>query len=318
MKHRKRRNMAKSSLLKTPLLIAGHRIELTHLDKILFPKDNIIKNDVVAYYSKIATYMMPYIKNRPISMLRYPNGIDHEGFYQKNAGEYFPDWITLEPIKAETGKIVNYVIIDKKATLVYLANQLCLTPHIWLSKVDKLDYPDRMIFDLDPSGKTFDFNLIRATAFAFKKLLEHIGLIPYIMTTGSRGMHIVVPLKKTENFDTVRAFSYDLASYVQKHDPKNLTLEIRKNKRGKKIFLDYLRNSYTATSVAPYAIRAKNGAPVATPIDWKEVEDPNLVSTRYTIFTVFDRLKKKGDPWKDISKNARSLGKAMKIFNDLE
>ncbi len=309
--------MAKNSSLKTAVSVGGHSVELSHLDKILFPKDGITKQDVVAYYAKIATTMMPYIKNRPISMLRYPNGIDHEGFYQKNAGEYFPDWITLKPIKAEAGKIVHYVIIDKEATLIYLANQLCLTPHIWLSKVDKLDYPDRMIFDLDPSGKTFDFSLIQKTAFAFKELLEHLGLVPYIMTTGSRGMHVVVPLKRTENFDTVRAFAYEIAAFIEKHDPKNLTLEIRKNKRGKKIFLDYLRNSYTATSVAPYAIRAKNGAPVATPIDWKEVEDPKLVSTRYTIFTVFDRLKKKGDPWKDISKNARSLGKAMKIFEDL-
>lgn len=309
--------MVKNSSEKNSLAVGGYTIELSHLDKVLFPKDDITKHDVVAYYAKIATHMIPYVKNRPISMLRYPNGIEHEGFYQKNAGEYFPSWITLKPIKSEGGKIVHYVVIDKKATLLYLANQLCLTPHIWLSKVDKLDYPDRMIFDLDPSGKTFYFSLIQKTAFVFKELLEHCGLVPYIMTTGSRGMHVVVPLKRMENFDTVRAFAYDIATFIQKHDPKNLTLEIRKNKRGKKVFLDYLRNSYSATSVAPYAIRAKNGAPVATPIDWKEAEDSKLVSTRYTIFTVFDRLKKKGDPWKDIAKNARSLSKAMKIFKGL-
>jgi len=309
--------MAKNSVLKTALTVGGHVIELSHLDKILFPKDGITKYDVVTYYAKIAATMMPYSKNRPISMLRYPDAIDHEGFYQKNAGAYFPEWITLKPLETEGGKLVHYVVVDKKATLIYLANQLCLTPHIWLSKIDKLDYPDRMIFDLDPSGKTFDFNQIRQTAFAFKELLEHIGLVPYVMTTGSRGMHIVVPLKRTENFDTVRAFAYDIASYIQKHDPNNLTLEIRKDKRGKKIFLDYLRNAYSATSVAPYAIRAKDGAPVATPIDWKEVEDSKLVSTRYTIFSVFDRLKKQGDPWKDISKNARLLSKAMKIFKGL-
>lgn len=309
--------MVKNKSHDNSLVIGGHTIECTHVDKVIFPKDDITKAEILAYYAKIASTMMPYVKNRPISMLRCPNGIQHEGFYQKNAGDYFPDWITLKSLKAEAGHVVNYVVINSKATLVYLANQLCLTPHIWLSKIDKLDYPDRMIFDLDPSGKKFDFNLIRQTALIFKELLEHIGLVPYIMTTGSRGMHVVVPLKRTANFDEVRAFAYDIAHYVQKNDPKNLTLEVHKASRGKKIFLDYLRNSYSATSVAPYAIRAKDGAPVATPIDWKEVEDSKLVSTRYTMFTVFNRLKKKGDPWKDIAKNAKSINGAKKIFYKL-
>jgi bifunctional non-homologous end joining protein LigD len=309
--------MVKNKLQSNSIVINGHTIECTHVDKIIFPKDAISKADILAYYAKIASIMLPYSKNRLISMLRYPNGIEHEGFYQKNAGEYFPSWITLKSLKAEVGHVVNYVVLDSKATLLYLANQLCLTPHIWLSKVDKLDYPDRMIFDLDPSGKKFDFNLIRKTAFVFKELLEHIGLVPYVMTTGSRGMHVVVPLRRTANFDEVRTFAYDIAQYIQKADPKNLTLDLHKVNRGKKIFLDYLRNSYSATAVAPYAIRAKDGAPVATPIDWNEVKDPKLVSTRYTIFTVFDRLKKKGDPWKDIAKNARSLASAKKIFYKL-
>lgn len=297
--------------------VGGHQIKLTNLDKILFPKDGIIKSEIVEYYYKISSVMIPYIKNRPISMLRYPNGINHEGFYQKNAGDYFPSWITLKPIKSEEKKLVKYVVVDNKATLVYLANQLCLTPHIWLSKIDALNYPDRMIFDLDPSGIKFDFNLIRKTAFAFKELLEKIGLVPFIMTTGSRGMHVVVPLDRKQPFEIVRAFAYDIALYLQNADPKNLTLEIRKAKRGKKIFLDYLRNSYTATAVAPYAIRAKQGAPVATPIDWEEVKDPKLVSTRYTYKTVFKRLEKKGDPWKALAKSARSLTKAQKIFKSL-
>jgi bifunctional non-homologous end joining protein LigD len=297
--------------------IGSYQIKLTHLDKILFPKDGITKQEIVEYYYKISSVMIPYIKNRPISMLRYPNGIDHEGFYQKNAGDYFPPWITLEPIRSEEGKVVNYVVVDKKATLVYLANQLCLTPHIWLSKIDALNYPDRMIFDLDPSGQKFDFKLIAKTAFAFKDLLEKIGLVPFIMTTGSRGMHVVVPLDRKQPFEVVRAFAYDIALYLQSADPKNLTLEVRKARREKKIFLDYLRNSYTATGVAPYAIRAKQGAPVATPIDWDEVGDPKLVSTRYTYKTVFKRLENKGDPWETLNKKARSLTKAQKKFEEL-
>lgn len=299
------------------ITISGYSIKLTHLDKILFPKDGISKKEIVEYYVNIAPTMLPYIKNRPISMLRYPNGIGYEGFYQKNAGDYFPQWITRKTIETDEGKPVNYVVVDKTATLVYLANQLCLIPHIWLSKIDKLNYPDRMIFDLDPSGKNFDFNLVRQTALAFKMLLEEIKLVPYIMTTGSRGLHVVVPLERKQTFAEVRTFAYDIASFMQKLDPKNLTLELRKVKRGKKIFLDYLRNSFIATSVAPYAIRAKDHAPVATPIDWDEVEDQKLISTRYTYKTVFKRLQEKGDPWHDINRNACSISKAQKEFKQL-
>ncbi len=305
-------------MVKNNITISGHTIELTHLDKILFPMDKITKQEVVAYYYQIAATMIPYMKNRPVSMLRYPNGINEEGFFQKNAGEYFPKWITLEPIKSEEGKIVHYVVVDQKATLVYLANQLCLTPHIWLSKIDKLNYPDRMIFDLDPSGEKFDFNQIRKTALLFKEFLEKLGLVPFVMTTGSRGLHVVVPLDRKQPFEKVRAFAYDIAFFLQQVDPDNLTLELRKSKRGKKIFLDYLRNSYTATAVAPYAIRAHPGAPVATPIDWHEVDDAKLDSQRYSIFTVFKRLEKKGDPWETMKKSARSIIKAQKIFNDMK
>lgn len=305
-------------MAKNSITIGGHVIELTNLDKILFPKDKITKKEVVAYYYKISSTMIPYMKNRPVSMLRYPNGINEEGFFQKNAGEYFPSWITFEPIKSVEGKIVHYVVVDKKATLIYLANQLCLTPHIWLSKIDKLNYPDRMIFDLDPSGTTFDFNRIRKTAFLFKELLEKLGLVPFVMTTGSRGLHVVVPLDRKHPYEKVRVFAHDIAFFLQQLDPDHLTLEMRKSKRGKKIFLDYLRNSYTATSVAPYAIRAHPMAPVATPIDWHEVGDAKLDSQRYSIFTIFKRLEKEGDPWGSMKKSARSITQAQKKFEAMK
>ncbi len=130
----------------TVVKIGGYAIEITHAAKILFPDDGTTKADLINYYYSIAPIMLPYVKNRPISMHRYPNGIDHEGFYQKNAGDYFPSWVTKKPLKTEQDEIVKYVVIDKQATLVYLANQGCITPHIWLSKIDKLNYPDRMIF----------------------------------------------------------------------------------------------------------------------------------------------------------------------------
>ena len=158
---------------------------------------------------------------------------------------------------------------------------------------------------------------MRTTALLFKEVLETIGLVPYIMTTGSRGLHINVPLDRKQSFEFVRSFAFDIARFVQKFDPKYLTLEIRKQARGKKIFLDCLRNSYSATAVAPYAIRAKDGAPVAAPIDWDEVHDSELVSTRYTINTIFKRLNTQGDPWQSFFKNARSLKKAAVKFQQL-
>ncbi len=294
--------------------VDGYSIQVSSIEKILFPGEGITKGDLINYYYSIAPIMLPYVNKRPISMHRYPNGIDHEGFYQKNASDYFPAWVTRKSLKTEQGEVVNYVVIDKRATLVYLANQGCITPHSWLSKIDKLDYPDRMIFDLDPSGEKFDFSHIRATALSIKTVLEELSLIPFVMTTGSRGLHVVVPLKRTEDFDDVRSFARSIAEYLVKNDPKNLTIEINKKKRGKKIFVDYLRNAYSATGVAPYAIRARAHAPVATPLDWDEIHDSTLRSDRYTLDTVFDRLNKHGDPWHGITRSARSLKAAMKKF----
>jgi len=287
---------------------------VSNVEKIVFPGDGITKGDIINYYYSIAPVMLPLVKNRLISMQRYPFDIEHDGFYQKNAGEYFPSWVALKSLQNSDGEVVKYVIIDKRSTLVYLANQGCITFHIWLSKVTALEYPDRMIFDLDPSGDTFDFSKVRQTALKIKALLEELSLIPFVMTTGSRGLHVVVPIKPIINFDGVRSLSRSIAQHLVNIDPKNLTLELRKNKRGKKIFIDYLRNGYGATGVAPYSLRARPHAPVATPLDWQEINDVHLRSDRYTLFTVFDRLNKHGDPWKDIAKSARSLKRAIKHF----
>ena len=300
----------------TTLMVDGYSINCTNIDKILFPEKKITKGDLISYYYSIAPLLLTYGGDRLITMHRYPEGINHEGFYQKNASDYFPAWINTVPLKAEGGKIVHYVVLDKKATLVYLANQACITPHCWLSRVDDLYYPDRMIFDLDPSGKNFDFSKIVLAATIIKNLLEKINLVPFLMTTGSRGLHVVVPLKRTEEFDSVRAFARSFAGYVVKNDPKNFTLELNKKKRGTKIFIDYLRNSYSATAVAPYAVREHPGAPVATPLDWEEIDDKKLRSNRYTYKTVFDRLNKKGNPWQSFYASARTLKGAMKKFKD--
>lgn len=288
--------------------IGRFKFKISSPEKILFPDVKITKGDLIDYYRDIVDTMFPLVKDRLISMVRFPEGVDGEIFYQKDAPEYFPYWITRVPIEASKGKEVKYVLLDKKATLVFLANQVC-TPHTWLSTVKKIYYPDRLIFDLDPSGKKFDFNVIRNTALAFRDILEEIGLYPYVMTTGSRGLHITVPIKQTWKFEEVRNFAKSLCQYMAHQAPKKLTVEMSKSKRGNKIFLDYLRNSVTATSVAPYAVREKPGAHVATPIDWKEVKDKDLTSKRYDIHSVFQRLKKHGEPWHDMKRHARALDK---------
>lgn len=297
------------------LKIGKYRVSITHASRELFPKDHITKEDVIQYYLDVAEFMLPHIKNRLITMQRFPNGIRDEGFFQKNIGGYFPAWIKSVPVKKKGGGVVHYAVCNDAATLIYLANQLCLTPHVWLSKKDKLNYPDRMIFDLDPSKK--DFALVKQTAFLLKDILETIGLVPYVMITGSRGIHVVVPLKRRHTFEEVRDFAYDIASHLVREYPRMMTLEMRKAKRRGRVFLDTLRNGYGATAVAPYAIRPKPGAPVATPITWRELSSPTMHAQRYTIKTVLQRLARKDDPWRNMSKDSQSLVRARKKLNAL-
>ena len=289
--------------------VGKYKVSITNPDKILFPKAKLTKTDFVEYYQKIAPIMLPHIKNRPIAMNRFPDGIKGELFYQKDAPDYFPDFIELQPVKRSSGGVIEYALINNTAALVYLGNYVCV-PHIWLSKEPKLNYPDRMIFDFDPSPGV-SFTTIKWAAKEMKKHLELLGLPTFVMTTGSRGLHVVVPLKRNYLFDEVRDFAREIAEYLVNKHPTKLTLEIRKDKRGKKIFIDTLRNAWGATAVAPYAVRAKEGAPIAVPIKWTEVS-ALTTSQKYTIKNIFQRISRVGDPWKDINKKACALTQARK------
>lgn len=292
--------------------IGRYTVELTHEDKLLFPKPRAItKQAFIEYYERIAPVMLPYMHNRPLTMHRFVQGITHEGFYQKDAGSYFPAWVKTKAISKEAGGMTRYVVCNNAATLVYLANQLCITPHLWLSRIDKLNYPDRMIFDLDPSGK--DFGVVRTLAKQLRQVLEDAGLKPFVMTTGSRGLHVVTPLKRVHTFDQVRAWAYTVAQHVVNENPQCCTLEVRKDKRRGKVFIDVLRNSYGATAVAPYAVRAHPGAPVATPLDWDEL--PLVRSAqKYTIKTIFKRLSTQTDPWQGMD-NYAAIVKKIQILS---
>ncbi len=284
-------------------VLNGHSLELSHLDKVFFPRAHLTKGDVIDYYEKIADYLLPHIKGHPIVMHRYPNGIADEGFYQKEVPDYFPSWIHRKTVPLKKGEHQTLVVIDDSASLVYLANQGVLVFHSWLSSADAIHTPNKIVFDLDPSGH--DVDALKDTARKIKKILEHHSLKPYVMTTGSRGYHIVTPLIPEHSFEAVHEFAKHIAEDLVKAEPHLYTVEINKEKRKGKIFIDYLRNSYGQTSVACYSLREHEGAPVATPLDWAELT--NTDPQTYTIKNILKRLSQKDDPWKDFEKHARKL-----------
>jgi len=282
--------------------IDGQEVNVTHADKILFPEDGISKGELIDYYCRVAETMLPHLRGRPVSMLRYPDGIEGKSFYQKQASAYFPDWIHYAAVPKKEGGVNRQVVCDDAATLVYLANQACITPHVFLSRDDRLNFPDRMIFDLDPQDE--DFSLVVRGATELRDLLMEAGLTPFVMTTGSRGLHVTVPLLRLADFDDVRYFAQVIAAVLVERDPDRYTTEMSIKKRGDRLFIDTLRNSYAATAVPPYAVRPKPGAPVATPLSWDELDDRKLTSRSYTIRNLFHRLDRIGDPWADIDRHA--------------
>jgi len=284
-------------------------VENPYSDKIYFPVSGITKGDLIGYYEEIADYMLPYLQDRPLTLHRFPNGIGKEGFYQKNASDYFPDWIKTEKIKKKGGW-VNHVICNDKATLRYLAAQGTITFHVTLSKTDKLNYPDKLIFDLDPSIQNFE-SVINGAQILRRLLEEELKLSTYVMLTGSDGLHLAVPLMRVENFDEVRDFAKRVAGYLAELYPEDFTIEMRKDQRKGRLFLDYLRNSYAQTAVCPFSVRAFENAPVAVPISWDELAQMRN-SRAYTIHTIFDRLREKPNPWKDFCQNAKILSNAKK------
>lgn len=296
--------------IKSIITVNNHRITLGNRNKIWFPRSKITKGQIIDYYHTMGPIIMSHIKNHIIMLQRLPDGIKGESFYQKNAAPYFPSWIKTIPLKKENGQNVDYIIAKNLATLLYLTNHGTLTFHSWQSRADKLDYPDRMIFDLDPSIE--DFTSVRKAALLIKDIFDDLKIPSFAMTTGSRGIHIYTPLKRVHTFDQIADFSLLIAQKLLAENPKMFTLEIRKNKRAGKIFIDTLRNRYGATSVVPYSVRPREKAPVAAPLWWPEVKDSRLTSQKFTIKNIIERIKSEGDPWHEVDTYALSLKKHLK------
>jgi bifunctional non-homologous end joining protein LigD len=283
----------------TVLVDAGSRqVEISSEDKIFFPDAGISKGDLAEYYNRVGDIMLPHVVDRALTLHRFPDGIEGEGFFQKETPDYFPEWISRAPLAKEGGTVV-YPVCTEKATLVYLVDQGCITPHVWLSRTDRPENPDRMVFDLDPPDDSEDLGLLHDTARGVRDSLDDLGVPSFVMTTGSAGYHVLVPLDASVAFDDVRAVSRRLAERVVQRFPDSTTVEQRKDRRDGKIFIDYLRNSYAQTTVAPYAVRALPRAPVATPIRWDELADST--PRTWTLDNIFRRLGQIDDPWQDLS-----------------
>ena len=289
----------------------GRTVEIGHADKLMFPKDGISKADLARYMIKIAPLMLPHIDGRPLSYQRFPDGIEGTGFFQKHAGDHFPEWVRRAPL-AKEGGTVDYVVADSAATLAYLADQAAIVLHVGLAPVDRPDHPDRLVIDLDPPED--DFAQVVAAARRVKDLLDRLDLASFVMTTGSRGLHVVLPLDRKEAFDAVRDVAHDLAAWLARAHPEELTVEQRKAKRADRVFLDVGRNAYGQTAVAPYSPRARPGAPVATPVDWREIDAEGMTARHWTIPNIGRRLGQRDDPWKEIARaphNAAAIGRGL-------
>jgi len=278
------------------------RVLLSHPEKVLFPADGITKADLAAYHERVAPAMLAHVRDRPLNLWRWNSGIDGERVVQQEIPRGAPDWVRRVEVPRRRGGSVCHAIAGDAATLVWLANQNCITPHVWTSRADRLDRPDRMIYDLDPPDEGADFGHIREAALAMGELLRELGREPYAMTSGSRGIHVVAPLRRTAPHDEVRERAREIAEELAARHPKRLTTAWRKARREGRILIDTARNTYAQTTVAPYAVRARPGAPVATPLRWDELEDPRLRADSFTLATVPARLERDGDPWAPIGR----------------
>jgi bifunctional non-homologous end joining protein LigD len=283
-------------------------VKLSHPDKVLFPDDGITKADLADYYASVADAMLPLVKDRPMNLWRWNTGIDGQRVVQQGIPKGAPEWVARVEVERRAGGNVTHAMINDARTLRWLSNQNCITPHVWQSRADKLDRPDRIVFDLDPAteDEMEQFDDVRKGALALGDHLRELGLVPFAMTTGSRGIHVVAPLKRTKDANTVRERAGEIAEeFAASHD--TLTTFWRKEKRDGRILVDTARNTYAQTVVAPYAVRALPGAPVATPLEWDELKDPELHPRRWTLRDVGARIADRGNPWSDIRLEARSL-----------
>ncbi|MEA2470378.1 MAG: bifunctional non-ous end joining protein LigD [Thermoleophilaceae bacterium] len=280
--------------------------QVSHPDKVLFPQIGVTKLDLARHYERVAEAMLPYVRDRPLALQVFPKGVDEHGFFMKAVPDYFPAWVERVTVP-KRGGTVTHPLANDADTLVYLAGQNVVTLHTWLSRADEPQLPDRLIVDFDPSKTSGGFADVRAAALDAGERLRDAGLVPYAMVTGSRGIHVVCPLRRGPSFSDVHGFARALAEGMVEDRPGKLTLEWHKAERGDRIYVDVNRIAYAQHAVAPYAVRARGKAPVAMPIQWEELNDRRLKPDRWTVENAGARLDSEGDPWKGMARRARKL-----------
>ena len=282
----------------------------------MFPEDGITKGELAAYYEAMAPVMLPHIEARPVTMERYPSGIDKKGFWQKDVSKGFPDWLERIEVPKKDG-IVHHPIITDTRSLLWVTNQNTVTQHVWGSRTPNLYYPDVCVFDLDPS-KEDEPDVLRAVALALRDFLEELGLPSWVKTSGSKGFHILVALDGTAKMGEVARFAHAVGAAMVKRDPERLTQEFAKADRGGRIYVDTGRNGYSATFAAAYTVRAKPGAPISAPCTWDEIERGEVGPRTFTLRTMRERIAKKGDLWRDMRTSGRSIKRAAEKVRSLK
>jgi bifunctional non-homologous end joining protein LigD len=275
------------------------RIAISHPERVMFPEAGVTKLDLARHYARVGALMVPLVRERPLALQTFPAGITEKGFFLKSRPKHFPEWIATAQVPKREGGTNTQVLADSAPVLVYLSGQNMVTPHIWTARADRLEQPDRIVFDLDPPPER-SFSEVRATARALGDLLVDLGMHPFAMTTGSRGIHVDVAIRRSAGYGEVHAFAHAVADRLVRDSPGTLTTEFHVKNRGDRIFIDVGRNAYGQHAVAPYAVRALPAAPVATPLAWAELEEATLTAQSWTLRTLGDRIADVGDPWQGV------------------
>ncbi|MDD4627566.1 MAG: non-homologous end-joining DNA ligase [Syntrophomonas sp.] len=297
-------NMGESATI----AMAGREIKLTNLDRVLWPEDGYCKRDLVEYYAAVFPYMLPHLSERPLVFTRYPRGIGEKSFYQKNAPEGLPQWIKTFTWAGSDGDSKNYVLIQQTADLMWLANLACIEIHPWLSQINSIEYPDFIVFDLDPSEQS-TFEQIISVARLLQELMNSLGLRVYPKTSGAKGLHLYLPIAKDYTYSQIRRVAQAMAEMVCQVIPDIATTERSLKNRGSRVYLDYLQNGLGKTVCAAYSVRPHKGAPCSTPIEWQELE--SIRPDQFTIKTLPERLQQVGDLFADVLNDRQDLKKAM-------
>ena len=285
---------------KTDVRVGGRALTFSNLDKVLWPRDGYTKGDLIDYYATIAPAMLPWLRDRPLVLTRLPDGIDGEtNFYQKNAPSHAPDWIQTETIWSDSSeRDIEYFVVQERDALVYMANLAAIVLHVWSSRLATIERPDWCILDLDP--KEAPFHDVVTIALALHELCEEIGMPSFVKTSGSSGIHVLLPLGRQTNYQQSQLIGELISRVIVREHPGISTIERVIKKRGKKVYLDYMQNGHGQLLVAPYTVRAKDGAPVSMPLEWSEVSH-DLRMTDWTIKTAPEKVAtRKRDPWEGL------------------